>query len=173
MLKTDPVVLFVEGLKKAGINFVASLPSRSLSPVINAIARDSDFIHAPLANEEDGIGICAGAWMGGRRPALLVQSTGLVKAVWPLLEVMDDFGGVPLLLVVDYRGGFGEIYPQYFSVGHQTPQILDSFHIPYTIVQHSSQLTEELVRGEKTAEGSGKAAAVLLNAEDMQVKLNW
>jgi len=172
-LKKDPVVIFIEGLKQAGIDFVASLPSRSLSPVIDAIARDSDFIHVPLANEEDGIGICAGAWIGGKRPALLVQSTGFVKAVWPLLEVTDDLGGVPLLLVVDYRGGFGEVYPQYFSVGHQTPKILASFHIPYTIVQHSSQLIEAFVRGEKTTEGSGKAAVILLNAEDMQVKLNW
>lgn len=172
-MNKEPTMIFIEGLKQAGINFVASLPSRFLSPVIDAIARDPDFIHAPLANEEDGLGICAGAWLGGRRPALLVQCTGFVKSVWPLLEVSDDFGGFPLLLVVDYRGGFGESYPQYFSVGHQTPQILDSFHIPYTIVDHSSQLMEAFVRGEKTAEGSGRAAVVLLNAEDMKVKLNW
>ena len=51
-----PVRIFVDGLKQAGINFVASLPSRSLSPVIDAIAVNPDFIHVPLANEEDGIG---------------------------------------------------------------------------------------------------------------------
>ncbi len=73
-----------------------------------------------------------------------------------------------MLLVLDHRGDFGDIAAEwYFAGGIQTIPLLESFQIPYTIVRESSKLTEELVRGQKTAEAYGKPVAVLLSGEEI------
>ena len=49
-MKAEAVTALVTGLKQAGINFIASLPSRALGPAIYTIMNDADFIHVPVAN---------------------------------------------------------------------------------------------------------------------------
>lgn len=169
-MQAEAVTAIITGLKQAGINFIASLPSTSLAPVIHAIMKDSDFIHVPIANEKDGIGICAGAWLGGKKPALMVMNEGLLLATYPLLSTLYNFGGFPLLMVIDHRGDFGDTYSWYFPTGIQLPRILESFQIPYTIVRESSKLIAEIVRGQKTTEAYGKPAAILLSGEEMYAK---
>lgn len=169
-MEAEAVKAIVTGLKQAGINFVASLPSTALAPVIHTIMQDADFMHVPVANEKDGIGICAGAWLGGKKPAFMVLNEGLVLATYPLLSTICNFGGFPLLIVVDHRGDFGDTYPWYFASGIQLPRILESFQLPYTIVRESSKLIAEIVRGQQTTEAYGKPAAILLSGEEMYVK---
>lgn len=169
-MEVEAVTAIVTGLKQAGINFVASLPSNSLAPVIHIIMKDADFVHVPVANEKDGIGICAGAWLGGKKPAFLTLNEGLLLATYPLLSTIYNFGGFPLLIIVDHRGDFGDIYPWYFASGIQLPRILESFHIPYTIVRESNKLIAEIVRGQETTEAYGKPAAILLSGEEMYAK---
>ena len=158
------------GLKQAGIDFVASLPSSSLAPVIHKVSKDETFIHIPVGNEADAIGVCAGAWLGGKRPVFLGINEGLVMASYPLTSVMHNFGGFPLLLVLDHRGDFGDSYPWYFACGIQTPRILDSLQIPYIIVRESERLIPEILSGQQTVEATGKPAAILLSGEEMYVR---
>ena len=62
--------LILSGLKKAGINFVATLPDEKMLEVIRAVEKDPDLKHIPLCREEEGIGICAGAYLAGKKPRL-------------------------------------------------------------------------------------------------------
>ena len=169
-MKTEDVNAIIAGLKQAGIDFVASLPSSALAPVIHTIMKDADFVHVPLANERDGIGVCAGAWMGGKKPAFIGMNEGVVMATYPLLSTMYNFGGFPLLMVIDHRGDFGDTYPWYFACGIQLPRILESFQIPYTIVREGSKLIDEIVLGQQTTEAYGKPVAILLSGEEIYVK---
>ena len=57
----------VEGLKKAGIDFVATLPDEKMVEVIRTVEGDLELKHIPLCREEEGIGICAGAYLAGKR----------------------------------------------------------------------------------------------------------
>jgi sulfopyruvate decarboxylase subunit alpha len=155
------------GLKQAGIDFVASLPSSTLVPVLKKIEKDTDFVHVPVSHEADAIGICAGAWLGGMRPAFLCINEGLMMATYPLLSTVNNFGGFPLLLVVDHRGEFGDRYPWYFACGTHLPKILDSFQILYTRVWAREKITSEIVRGQHTARANRKPAAILLCGEDI------
>ncbi len=66
---------------------------------------------------------------------------------------------------MDHGGDFGDPSPRYYGDGIQVPRILESFHIPYTIVSESNKLTAEIVRAGKTVEASGKPAAILLSGE--------
>lgn len=165
-MKAESVTAIITGLKQAGINFISSLPSGGLAPVIHGIANDKDFIHVPVANEEDAVAICAGASVVGKKPAFVAQNAGVVKATYSLLDMLYWFGGFPILMVVDHRGDIGDAGGYiYFGYGVQVPRILDSFQIPYTIVRESDKIVEDIVRGEKSVEASGRPAAILLNLE--------
>ena len=167
-MKEQIITDFIAGLKEAGINFVASLPCTGIKHFLPGIMHDPYFKHVPVANETDGISICAGAWLGGKKPALLVEGGGLILGHYALMKTMHDFGGFPILLVVDHRGDFYDgAAPTLFSMGMQVLQILESLHIPYIIVRESNKLKAELVRGEKAAAGYGRAAAILLSMEEL------
>ena len=77
-------VAVYQGLKLAGIDFATSVPCVNLQQLLNLVSEDPKIIHVPVTREEEGVGICAGAWMGGRRPALLMQNSGLETASTPL-----------------------------------------------------------------------------------------
>lgn len=156
----------VSGLKEAGINYITSLPCTGFGEVIPVIMNDPHFTHVPVGNEGDAIGICAGAWLGGKTPALLAENSGLVLGAHALMGLGYYFGGFPMLLVLDHRGDFGDGDGYwFFGSGHLTPPILDSLGIPYTIVRESNKIIAELVRGQKTTEAYGKPVAVLLSGE--------
>src|ERR1035437_9352382 len=56
-LKLDSSRSIVRGMKKVGIDFVSSLPSTNLSPLVTDVMRDNEFTHAPVSNEGDSIGV--------------------------------------------------------------------------------------------------------------------
>jgi len=104
-LKAGAVTAIIAGLKEAGINFVATLPCTAVAPVIPHLMRDPQFKHVPVGNEGDGIVICAGAWLGGKKPALLIENTGVLVGAYALTGLDCIYGGFPMLLVVDQRIG--------------------------------------------------------------------
>ncbi len=56
-----------QGLKSAGINFIVSVPCVNLGKILEIIDEDEDIIHVPVTREEEGLGICAGAYFGGKK----------------------------------------------------------------------------------------------------------
>jgi sulfopyruvate decarboxylase subunit alpha len=94
------------GLKKGRIDLVASVPCIKLGPLLEMICRDPAIRHVPVTREEEGVGVCAGAFMGGRRPALLMQNSGLGNCINALAS-LDMLYGIPLLMVLSHRGTEG------------------------------------------------------------------
>lgn len=167
-MKAEAVNAAITGLKEGGVNFVTSLPSKSIGDLILAISEDPDFIHVPVANENDAISICAGAWLGGKRSAFVGQNSGLVLATYALMDSIHFFGGFPMLLLVDHRGDFGDPGGYWFyGYGLLLPKFLEVMQIPYTIVREPDKITTELIRGGKTAEAYGKPVAILLSGEEI------
>ncbi|MBO9453491.1 sulfopyruvate decarboxylase subunit alpha, partial [Tropicibacter sp. R16_0] len=58
-----------------GIEFVTTVPCKQLAGVINEIDKRPEILHVPSNKEDEGMGLCAGAWMGGKRPAIIMQNT--------------------------------------------------------------------------------------------------
>lgn len=167
-MKKEAVTLAVTGLKEAGIDFITSLPSKSIADLIFAISDDPDFTHVPVANENDAISICAGAWLSGKKTAFICQNSGLVLATYALLDAIYFFQGFPMLLVADHRGDFGDAGGYWFyGYGMVMTKFFEAMGIPYTIVRERSKLANELRRGEITAETYGKPVAVLLSGEEI------
>jgi sulfopyruvate decarboxylase subunit alpha len=167
-LKEEAIKDVIEGFKDAGIDFITSLPCTSFREVIPGIMDDPDFVHVPVNNEGDAIGICAGAYFGGRKPALLAENSGLVLAAHSLMGTAAYLGSFPMLLVLDHKGDFGEYEGYwYFGGGRTAPPVMDALQIPYTIVRESKNFKAEIIRGQKTTVAYGKPVAVLLSGEDV------
>ena len=75
--KMDSTEAIFNGLKDAEIDFVVCVNCVNLSKLLEMVDEDEEIMHIPVTREEEGIGICAGAYMGGRKPAILMQNSGL------------------------------------------------------------------------------------------------
>ena len=68
----------VAALKRAGIDLVCSLPDKWLSAVLKAVDDDGSFTHLTVTREEEALGICAGAYLGGRKGVTICQTAGML-----------------------------------------------------------------------------------------------
>jgi sulfopyruvate decarboxylase subunit alpha len=117
----------LDALKRAGINFIASLPDGSLVNLIEGIEQDNHFIHVPLSREEEGVGVCTGANLAGKRCALLMQNAGLLNSCNALTTTARQME-IPMLLLVLYAGALNDMaFPM---LGQVTEPVLAGLGIP-------------------------------------------
>src|SRR5204863_2852726 len=88
----------IRALKRAGVNFVASLPDASLVPLVQGFDKDNDIIHVPLSREEEGVGVCTGANLAGKRCVLMMQNAGFLNASNALTTTARQME-IPMLLL--------------------------------------------------------------------------
>ena len=151
------------GLKKADINFATSVPCINLQDLLHLVGDDTEIIHVPATREEEGVGLCAGAWIGGRRPALFMQNSGLGNCINALAS-LDFLYKIPLLMIISHRGGIGEPIVGQVPMGRLTTKLLDAMEIPR--FSPSPGIAEETVANAwKLAESVNKPVAVLLDLE--------
>jgi len=151
------------GLKDAGIDFVTSVPCVNLGALLKLISSDRDILHIPVTREEEGVGLCAGAWMGGKRTALLMQNSGLGNSVNALAS-LDLLYGVPLLMIISHRGTSGEKISAQVPMGKLTEPVLSVMGIPF-VKPGQDGAEDAVVEAWKTAEVNGTPAAVLLDLD--------
>ena len=125
-----PSLAVYRGLKRAGIDFAASVPCINLQQLLHQIEGDHEIIHVPVTREEEGVGLCAGAWMGGRKPALIMQNSGLGNSINALAS-LDYLYDIPLLMIISHRGCEGETIAGQVPMGKLTPKLLDAMEIPF------------------------------------------
>lgn len=128
MPTTENAQVIVDGLRASGINLVASLPDAALVNLVELIDQNNDIIHIPLSREEEGIGICTGGYLAGRRCALLMQNAGLLNTCNGLTTTALQFE-IPMLLLVLYAGTHGDMaFPQ---LGQVTEPVLTALGLKY------------------------------------------
>jgi sulfopyruvate decarboxylase subunit alpha len=159
--------LIVAGLKKAGIDFVATLPDEKMVEVVRAIDNDPALRHIPLCREEEGIGICAGAYLAGRKTALLMQNAGFLNSCNALTTTSLQFQ-IPTLLLIYYAGDMGD--RGFTTLGSVTEPALQALGIRYTILRKTDEIDETLCGAQILADDSKKPAAVLLTKTVLGVK---
>jgi len=118
------------GLKDAGIDFIVSVPCVSLSKLLNMIDEDEEITHIPVTREEEGIGICAGAFLGGKRTAILMQNSGLGNSI-NALKSLTELYEFPLLMIMSHRGTEGENICGQVPMGESTPLILEAMNFKF------------------------------------------
>lgn len=159
--------LIVQGLKKAGIDFVATLPDLKIVEVIRAVDQDTELKHVPLCREEEGVGICAGAYLTGRKTALLMQNGGLLNSCNGLTTTCLQFG-IPVLLLVYYAGDLGD--RGFTTLGSVTEPVLEGLRIRTYVLRKAEAVEATLKGAQVLAEDSKRPVAVLLTREVLGVE---
>lgn len=121
--------VFGENLKQNGFTFYSGVPCSFLKNLINFAINNCEYVIAN--NEGDAVAICAGAFLGGKKPVFLCQNSGLTNAVSPLTSLNQIFQ-IPVLGFVSLRGEPGLTdEPQHELMGQITTAMLDLMQIKW------------------------------------------
>ncbi len=126
----------VDILKKNRIELAATLPCDRIKSLLPLIGRSLQAI--PLTREENGVGICAGAYLGGKRPVMVIQSTGVGNMINALSSLNLTYG-IPLPVLASWRGVYKESIEAQLQFGKRLPAILEAAGITFTIIQSSDE----------------------------------
>jgi len=147
------------GLKAAGIDLVSSVPDINMLELINLLYEDKEIAHVPVGREEEGIGVCTGAHLGGKRPAMLMQNGGLLNSCNGLTTTALQFG-IPMLLLIYYAGDIGD--NAFHMVGLVTEPVLDALGIKTIVMRDPAKVKQEIAGAVTLASSSKRPVALLL-----------
>lgn len=154
--------VILDAMKKAGINLICTLPDFHLVDLIRAIDEDPDVAHIPLCREEEGVGICAGAYLVGKKSALLIQNEGLLNSCNAISTTVIR-QEIPFLLVIYYAGDIGD--RGFTQAGNVTLPILDALRIRNYIMRRSDEIEWTFRNAQILAEDAEQPVAVLLTKD--------
>jgi sulfopyruvate decarboxylase subunit alpha len=152
----DEIVDALEGV----IDLCCSLPCNMLTGILDRI-EDSKIVHIPVTREEEGVGICAGAYLGGRKPALIMQNSGLGNSINTLLSLTGLYG-IPLFILMSHRGDVGEKIIAQVPMGKAVPKLLETLEIEYECIRRRDEIVKIKKMAEKAFDEE-KIKAVLLS----------
>lgn len=132
----------VADLIKNKVEFVTSVPCKQLAGVIDMIDKAPEIHHVPCNKEDEGMGLCAGAYMGGKRAAIVMQNTALGVTL-NTLATLTQFYRMPLPMLISYRGEIGEPVACQVEMAVHTKALLDQMLIP-TYHFHREEDADEL-----------------------------
>jgi sulfopyruvate decarboxylase subunit alpha len=159
--KSGPA-LIVEAMKEAGIDFVTSLPDYNLAKLLALVDGEPNFKHVPLCREEEGIGICAGAYIGGKTPAIIMQNGGFLNSCNALTTTALNFN-IPMLLLIYYAGDLGD--EGFATLGGVTEPVLRGLGIRYYVLRRLEEIRQTIVGATTLAVDSRRPVAVLLTKD--------
>lgn len=152
------------GLKEAGIDFVSGLPDGWQRNLHELVEDDPHFQYVPVRNEGVGFSVCAGAWLGGKKAALIMENSGLRVASEYIARISLGTG-VPVTLLLSYRGDVGETEHWGIPHGIVVEPLLKALRIPYLIVRRVEELRRSIKRAYRISEAQLHPAAVLISGD--------
>lgn len=133
------------GLYAAGSRHVVYVPDNPLSHVLRVLREDYPDVRTTLATrEEEAFGIAAGQYLGGLRPTVMLQSSGLGNSLNALTSLLLPYR-IPILIVISMRGDAGEWNEAQVPMGRAVRAICDAIGLPHTTAE-TPAVTEETVR---------------------------
>ncbi|AVO37431.1 sulfopyruvate decarboxylase subunit alpha [Pukyongiella litopenaei] len=144
------------------ISFVTTVPCKQLAGVIAEIDRRDDILHVPANKEDEGMGLCAGAFMGGRRSAIIMQNTAIGVTI-NTLATLIQFYRLPLPMLISYRGELREPVACQVEMAVHTKALLAQLNIP-TYHFHRQEDVAELDAILKYTFMCSKPVAILTDA---------
>ena len=157
----DSTEAIYNGLKDAGIDFIVSVPCVNLSKLLVMIDEDPEITHIPVTREEEGIGICAGAYLGGKKTAILMQNSGLGNSINALKSLMELYE-FPLIMIMSHRGTEGENICGQVPMGESTPRILEAMNFNFFTPSNPEAAYDDIRMAWELSEDEGKPVSILL-----------
>ncbi len=119
---------FVKALQDTGFDFFTGVPDTILGGIIEVLSDRR--LYTPSVREDEAVAMAAGAFLGGKIPAVLMQNSGLGNALNVLMSLHLIYR-IPCLLIVSWRGFEGKDAPEHLVMGQTMPQLMDAIRIPY------------------------------------------
>lgn len=173
LLENQPVdwrTQVFEVLKNYDVKHIAYVPDAGHSTAISLFEADNEVNSVVLTTEEEGIGYLAGAWLGGQRGALLLQSSGVGNCINTLaLQACSKF---PLLMIITMRGDWAEFNQWQNPMGQATEAALNLMGVK-TWRADKPEDVEDLLRGAATMAFEGDEACAVLLGQRLIGKKDW
>ncbi|MEQ8227738.1 MAG: sulfopyruvate decarboxylase subunit alpha [Rhodospirillales bacterium] len=144
------------------IEFITTVPCKQLGGVIEEAENHDSIHHVPCNKEDEGMGLCAGAFMGGKRSAIIMQNTALGVTLNSLATLIQ-FYHIPLPMLISYRGELGEPVACQVEMALHTKALLNQMLIP-TYHFHKREDAGELDKILKYTFMCNKPVAILTDA---------
>jgi sulfopyruvate decarboxylase subunit alpha len=158
--------LIFEALKACDVRMMSALPETWLVHVIRMAEEDPSVQLVRLAKEEEGIGLSAGAHLAGVKSALLMQNHGFLAAINPIVSLAQLYR-IPLLMLISYRGTFGEKDPWQTQGGMVTEPLLRALQVPIWHLNDPREVHRRIKDAQTLAYASLHPVAVLLSRDLM------
>ena len=129
-------------LKENGFDFGVTFPSSKLINLLKMIEDDDEIFTVPVTREEEGVGVCAGAYLAGKKPFMLIQSSGLGNSFNAIASLLKTYR-IPILIIAEHRGSYNEKIPAQVPLGVALPGMLDAMEIPFMMISSHSDSLEE------------------------------
>lgn len=155
-------------LSRLGFGVVGFVPDAGHKRLIELCQADERMRDVVMSTEEEGIGLATGAWLGGAKTVLLMQSSGVGNIVNALGMVREC--RIPLLLVVTMRGEYGEFNPWQVPMGQATAGVLRAMGVAVRHADSPAEVPEHVDAAARLAFGSYSAAAVLVSQRVIGIK---
>lgn len=158
--------LIYAALKQSGIRVLSALPETWLVHLVRMADDDPEMILVRLAKEEEGVGISAGAHFAGVKSAMLTQNHGFLAAINGIVSFAHLYK-IPLLMLISYRGSFGERDPWQTQGGNATEPVLRALGIPYSFLDAPETAEKHIRQAQTLAESSLQPVALLMTRDLM------
>jgi sulfopyruvate decarboxylase subunit alpha len=150
-----------DALKRCEVRLLSALPETWLVHLIRMAEDDPEMTLVRLAKEEEGVGISAGAYFAGVKSAMLMQNHGFLASINGIVSFAQLYK-IPLLMLISYRGTFGERDPWQTQGGNATEPLLRAMGIPYSLLDRVETVEKRIRQAQTLAESSLQPVALLL-----------
>lgn len=155
-------------LAEAGVRQVGYVPDAGHKRLIELCHADPSMRAVVLTTEEEGVGLAAGAWLGGEKAVLLMQSSGVGNLINALGMVAEC--RFPLVIIVTMRGEQGEFNPWQVPMGRAVPRVLSAMGVALERVSEASEAAAKVSAALRRAFDAGRAIAIVVSQRVIGIK---
>ena len=125
--------VFSELLSRKGFNFYAGVPCSLLSGLISIIEDNPETPYFPAVREDAAVGLCAGAYLAGKLPVLLMQNSGLGYCINAFTS-LNLIYKIPVLVIMSWRGEDSSDAPEHIIMGEINQKLLQTCGMEYSVL---------------------------------------
>jgi len=163
MQKTG-VEAVLRGLERAGVSVATYLPDSLLKELYPALDANPDIRTIPVTNEGEGAAIAGGVFLSGKRAVLVMENSGL-RAATEHLARLGLGSGIPVVMIMSYRGEMGENNWWAIPHGITMEPLLGALRIPYRVVRREDEIEQAIVDAFEWSYTAYYHSAVVLGGE--------
>lgn len=150
---------FVDALQEHGFDFFTGVPCSLVKRVLAELGRRG--LQITETREDAALGLAAGAYLGGRRPVVIMQNSGLGVSLNALASLHRLYR-IPCLAIITWRGHDGADAPEHNLMGPATPALLDVMGIPHRRPDSDAGLLESVGWAAATIERTREPVAIVV-----------